>query len=162
MKLAAFASHCSGPLKEKIGRCSCLPTCKIKDAYPWFPILGRWKLYRLRRQHPLPLCPRKILKTKRQKKLASQNLACKGVTRKILHPKDLNGMACMSSHTCHTIHVSGHPPPPMSLQNLENKEAEKILPRKILKPKELHVIFLNPKDLRAKIVVSPAQASFGL
>ena len=38
----------------------------------------------------------------------------------------------------------------MSSQNIENKETEKIFPRKILHPKDLDIKILNPKDLRSK------------
>jgi len=43
------------------------------------------------------------------------------------------------------------PLPYIPLQNLEKKEAGKILPRKILHPKELDIKILNPKDLRPQI-----------
>jgi hypothetical protein len=38
----------------------------------------------------------------------------------------------------------------MSLQNLENTAAKKILPRKILHAKELDIKIAHSKDLRAK------------
>jgi len=41
------------------------------------------------------------------------------------------------------------PSPGIPPQNIENKEAEKILPRKILHPKGLDIKIFNPKDLRA-------------
>ena len=48
-------------------------------------------------------------------------------------------------------HAAMYPPPPSPLQNLETKDTEKILPRKILQPKELDIKIFNPKDLREKI-----------
>jgi len=43
----------------------------------------------------------------------------------------------------------------MPLQNLENKETGKFLPRKILHPKELDIKILYPKDLRVRIATGP-------
>jgi hypothetical protein len=59
-------------------------------------------------------------------------------------------MACRPSHTCHTNQCCQPPPSPMSSQNLENKEAEKISPRKILHPKDLDIKILYPRDLRGE------------
>ena len=47
--------------------------------------------------------------------------------------------------------MRSYPPPPISLQNIETKGTEKILPRKILQPKELDTKILYSKDLREKI-----------
>ena len=59
-----------------------------------------------------------------------------------------------------TIHHAGQLPPSIHPQNIENKEAEKILPRKILHPKELDIKILHPKDLRAKNPASTGRDAF--
>jgi hypothetical protein len=51
----------------------------------------------------------------------------------------------LAMQPCHTV------PPRIPLQNIENKEEEKILPRKILHTKELDTKIFHPKDLRSQI-----------
>ncbi|MGO9520482.1 MAG: hypothetical protein ACLPND_25875 [Candidatus Korobacteraceae bacterium] len=50
--------------------------------------------------------------------------------------------------TIHSFHRA--PPPPYHAQNIEKKEEGKILPRKILYPKELDGRIFHPKDLPAQ------------
>lgn len=76
----------------------------------------------------------------------SQNIESKGVTGKILIPWHL---AAINRRVLSQLYIlfrlvmlvmlSWYPPPPSVPQNIENKEQDKALPRKIFHPKGLWV-----------------------
>jgi hypothetical protein len=49
------------------------------------------------------------------------------------------------------MEMLGTTPLPHTMQNIENKEEEKVFPRKIFHPKELDVKILIRKELRRKM-----------
>ncbi len=110
-------------------------------------------------QYPLPSLFFRIIGLG---KITSQILQSKWLTRNLKIRVDLcqqmeRKTACcrpicggkyqmLTMRQCHRV-----PPSPLSLQNIEKKEAEKIGPRKILHPKELDITIAYPKDLRPQI-----------